>query len=164
MKKFLIGVLAIAMLACAACSDSKKNDPVPSESVVETIGVETFSIETEFCTIRFPKEWENMAQVEVDSRGIYMIAKLDNALVPLFELTFDTEIGKRVGTLKTDEEHKVYLNTFTVTDSHLSEQSYQDCIAMQEAVSVLLDALEEDYDFSPTGKRNSGVRGTFERR
>ncbi len=152
--KRLIAILLICILsACvfAACQDQGKEkdkntataDTRDTDDASEEI-VETFEIPTKYATLKYPKRWKDIAKIDMKEGEPYTVSFSVND-AKSFDLIFNGDKGDILGTLKTDKGQ--YLLTVVAAALDEKAKDYKSLRNMQEDINVMLDCLDEDYEF-----------------
>ena len=149
MKKALIIVLCLVLClaAFAGCSGGKNTATpdvaTPDSTISEDIA--TFTVETAYADLAYPKKWQNDVKVDIDDNDGYIVSFSDGG-VKLFDLQFDCGDGDVLGTLTRDGKNIILRVKFAALDK--SDADYQKHVEMQNAVDVIISYLSKDYQFA----------------
>lgn len=103
-----------------------------------------FTIETSYCTLKYPKKWEETVKTDVlnDDTNTVHFSK-DG--VNVFDITFG-DGDTLLGTLKKDGKSTDVYALFN--DFKKDDANYNTYMAMQDDVNYITANLEKDYDFA----------------
>ena len=171
MKKFLLAMLILSIIisALTACGSSeqekseKPNDTVPvtetaksaetteAENPFDLDESELYSIETDYCTLKYPLKWQNSTKTVITQDGAYSItfyALTSCGEVRLFDLIFGESESYRLGSLTTDAGTvDVHMESYEIDKTSVTEEDYLNCYFMEEDINVIINELSDDYGF-----------------
>ena len=133
----MIAMLLITSVVLTACG-SKNTDSVATsdeETSATVSSVETYTISAGGLKLKYPQKWKDFVKVEADDEEA-VFSKDGN---PVMVLTFNSDDGDVLGTVKEDEYIVVRFKLFDAKD--------KDMEMMQEDLSVVIENLKRDYDF-----------------
>lgn len=154
MKKILALLLTALMVFAllTACGGKESEDGATNTEAqkAETVAatdapVVTYDINTDFVTLKYPEEYKDKVDVQIDGSDVYT-AKFSCGDVPLFDLTFNGEEGNFLGTIVGDDGEKTVVRVISY-DIDKEAENYNDLIAMAGSVNVIIDNLSKDYNF-----------------
>ena len=133
MKRYLAIIFMLAAaLTLSSCGGNTGKTLIGDESKEPTYTISAGGLE-----LKYPKKWQSKVTVTTEEDRVCFSC----GETKLFDLTFNTEEGYVLGTVK-GEEYTV----IRVID-YLFESGNEELSAMQEDVNVLLNHLAKDYDF-----------------
>lgn len=158
MKKLCIFLISVLLSVCFVGCDSGTSDNTSttaissSDSGESEIGFyktdeDTFEIKTEYCSLYYPKKWENYIKTEIDDKELYMVkfvALEEKDEIPLFDIVFGKpSTGSKLGSLEIDNEKvDVYLVDHSGEwPENFTKDSESNLFAMSEDVNVLISKL-----------------------
>lgn len=158
MKKNKIVWIALLMCLLVVFSGcAEKNENTPEKSTEETQNTETqetkfyttdedcYSIKTKYGTLEYPQKWKDITKTEIvdaDPYTVQFFCVTSVGDVPLFDLHFGGGEGFLLGTLPQDgQKIPIYLESFDINQSKMSEKEYFNCCAMGEDVNVIISRL-----------------------
>lgn len=105
-------------------------------------------IETPYCILNFPKQWENYLDVTVTEdtpcRAIFSCKFSENRVFPLFEIGFDSPDGQIQGAVTTDGVNSVkvsYLPYERADQSKMSDEEWAIYTAMEACATDLIGRI-----------------------
>ncbi len=159
----LLVVIAVLLWKLLGKSENNivgKVDSVSESSDPITIGNpdderEAIEIETKYCMLYYPLEWEKNLRTEIIDNGEYKVefyGKVEGKKEQhLFDLIFNGEIGYNLGTIKTESDENVNINIESYsfeTDNTWTEEEAFILYAMQEDINYTIGMLAEDENFT----------------
>ena len=121
----------------------------------QTQPVHYVPVETPYCILNFPKQWENYLDVtiteEIPCRVIFACKFSEDRIYPLFEIGFNSPDGQVQGSVTTDGVNAVkvsYLPYETVQQSQMSAEEWEIYTAMQACSSDLIGRIPFANDIS----------------
>lgn len=140
-------VLVLSMSLFTACGKEEQSEDI---SVAST-DREVFEIETDYCLLEYPEEWNDQVTTEVDDSTPYTVkfsTKVDKKKVPLFDLVFGGDKGFKLGTLSTgDEKVDLYIINHDFDEKDFSDEDYKVLCDMCHDVNVIISKLVEGGNF-----------------
>ena len=150
-------LICVSITACEvkstknATNDSATISEVSKKSTDEsTLNEQTYEIKTKYCTLEYPAIWEDAVTIKTTSEDPYTLrftGTVDNKILPLFDLAFDTTDGILLGTLHIDENHTLSLIPYEINEKECSSDQYKLFCGMQEDVNIIINHLKTNYDF-----------------
>ena len=163
MKKNKIVWIALLCLLVMFSGCAAKNENNPEKSTEEPQNTETqetkfyttdedcYSIETKYGTLEYPEKWKELTKIKIrndDPYTVQFFCVTSAGDVPLFDLHFGGGEGFLLGTLPQDGKNiTMYLESFDIDQSAMSEEEYFNCCAMGEDVNVIISRLIEKNGF-----------------
>lgn len=141
MKKFIAVILSISIIfAFTACGSESKEEAVTAPDV------ESFTISTDYCDLKYPSQWEKDVDVDVDGG----VVKFKSGDTKLFNLYFNSNKGQMIGSFTNDKKDvTLSIKSFDIKES---VKNYEDKCCMKEDVNILLQFLQADYGFKFGGE------------
>ena len=106
-----------------------------------------FVIETKYGTLEYPEKWKEITKTEIvdsDQYSVKFFCITSAGDIPLFDLHFGGGKGFLLGTLPQDGRNiSVYLDSFEIDQTSMTEEEYFNCCAMEEDVNVIISRLIE---------------------
>lgn len=140
----------ISRLGLEEDSSSQEKQPAVEEIVPESSVVNTLSVKTPYCTLRFPVRWKDYLvteQTENEETGVYSVLfygkVADKEKCLLFSILFGGDEGDQLGVIVTDSGEYITVNVL-VEELNLdgwNEEDTQIICTMQEAVNELIAQL-----------------------
>lgn len=157
MKKTQIICLALVLsllIPLSGCS-SKENAGDSTSDTTEigfyTTDEECYTIETKYGKLEYPKKWKEITKTKIEDGEVYSVkffCVTSAGDVPLFVMSFNGGEGFLLGSLPVDGENiPVYLDSFKIDQSSISEEEYNNCCTMEEDVNVIISRLIEKNGF-----------------
>lgn len=106
---------------------------------------ETIPVETKYCTLQVPKDFDGKVKWDIDDEPYSIDFKTSEGDMDLFEISFNEEDGDLLGTLVLEEENVVLYADFAEIDSE--DSKYKELAGYQEGINTIIDGLTADYDF-----------------
>ena len=180
MKQILLQIcVLLIILFIVGCSSKQTQDPAPiptqQEQSAETTDNEewkehlqgpivdpTFSstdekvytIETKYVNLSYPEKWQDKVRYETNDYYTYTVSFYGYAgalELPLFDLIFGESDEPMLGTLTKDSETiPVHIRNYDVENYGISEEDYEEWVAMCEDINVIIAELVSDYGFQIT--------------
>lgn len=152
-----IALLMCLLVVLSGCAAKNENDPEKSteetqnteaqETKFYTTDEDCYSIETKYGKLEYPEKWKNITKTEIVEEEPYTVqffCVTSAGDVPLFDLHFGGGEGFLLGTLPQDGKNiPMYLESFDIDQSAMSEEEYFNCCAMSEDVNVIISRLIE---------------------
>ena len=114
-----------------------------ANQIIESEHRETYDIETDVVTLKYPAKWKDKVTVDVSGDGVRFYSND----VELFDFLFgEGADGQLIGTYN-GTPISIVLHEI---DTGFEDEVYQELLAMQEDSNVILDYLEKDGSFSYT--------------
>lgn len=151
MKKTLAYVLLIVvmMLILASCGNSQEHDTATPDEAGTTEAV--FVFHTKYFDLDLPAAWEKDLDITIDDSSEYTISfAWKDGKVRLFDLLTESDKGSLLGTLHKDGEDIRVSAIFYDVDSKASK--YNEMIAVQDDINLIISNLKEKYDFDTESK------------
>ena len=152
MKRSLVVVMMAVLLTFAySCGNANEDHLITSidtdsasieESVAEIAAeeIETFSFSVCGLELKYPMKWKDTVLVSVaGDRACFTYGEIS-----LFDLTFNSDEGNVLGTVKSERG-----NTVVRIVNYPIETENENLYLMKEDINVTLQYLNEDYDFVP---------------
>ena len=150
-------------------TDTQAGNPVEptGEAVPETTAPEALvapdvhyvPVETPYCILNFPKQWENYLDVtvldELPCRVIFSCKLAEDRVYPLFEIGFNSPEGQIQGAITTDGVNAItvsYLPYETQDQSRMNGEEWAVYTAMQECANDLIGRIPFANEVSGTGE------------
>lgn len=155
MKRCIICFLLLMCIAVnfTGCGSKKLNQDTPNKENDSkkmdfyTTDEDCFAIETQYGILEYPKKWKEKIKteiVEADPYTVKFICITSARDIPLFDLNYGGGEGFLLGTIPKDSKKiPVYLNSFAIDKTTMSEEEYSTCRAMSEDVNVIISRLIE---------------------
>lgn len=113
---------------------------------------ESFTIDTEYGDLYYPKKWESNIRTEVNEKEGYSVKFFGTVEgkeeQPLFEIIFNSDAEMMIGTMEKDGEN-IYVG-FNFSEPNVDSWAQEDAdmiYAMQEDVNYLIGMLEKEDGF-----------------
>ncbi len=152
----LLLALVVSLVGCGSEKPKPNNDAKTqnvqtqdtenSETSFYSTDEDCFTIETKYGTLEYPVKWKKVTKTEIadEPYAVKFCCVTSAGNIPLFELNFGSDEGFLLGTLSKDGKSvPVYLNSFDIDKTALSEEEYINCCAMEEDVNVIISRLVE---------------------
>ena len=113
----------------------------------------TMGIETPYCTLYYPEEWEEYLEYEINEDLVYTItftANIDGKEAKLFKLSFGDSGNLVIGKIHTDSKGdiNVGLEVYTLEETlEWPENAKNIVYQMRDAADELVGHLKNDSDF-----------------
>lgn len=156
MKRMLFAMLAVLMIFTAACGAggaSITTQPSESGGAFFRSEDDTFAVNTPYCVLRYPSQWENSVKTVVDERAsgcaVSFIAEFGAEQVPLFTFEIgDISDGFELGSIETKDGMKTVwmIDHSDELNSELSIDDKEQYMEMCEDVNVIISNLVYEYD------------------
>ena len=124
-------------------------------SQLESENYEMLDIETDYCVLKYPSQWEKYLEVKDDTTdGVFtktFLCNISNLNIKMFEIHFGkSEIGDLVGYITTgDEKTPVYVEYGEFSgDNSLSKDDETIIYAMFEGVNDVVQSIKKSNGFS----------------
>lgn len=130
-------LIGLMMFVCCGCT---ANEPIDTTAKVDE---SVFSIETPYCTLYYPTQWEDTVTIHV-SEDEPCKAAFSVDTYPLFDILFNSNEGEYLGTL-TDTSTTLCAVFYEWNEACATFEEYT---AMQEDINVILEHLMADYPFT----------------
>lgn len=158
----LLVVIAVLLWMLLGTSDNNivgKNNSVSESSGPITIGNpdderEAIEIETKYCTLYYPFEWENNLRTEIIDNDDYKVEFYGTVEGKkeqhLFDLIFNGAVGFNLGTIKTESGENVTISIESYSfepDNTWTEDEEFTLYAMQEDINYTIGMLAESENF-----------------
>lgn len=152
MKKLLALILVILCVASfAACGsddkDSEKNSGSSASNTSEGIPKADKTIKTPYADLRVTTDFYEHTDYKETSKDPYILTFSTKEGKELFALHFNHKTDNVAGTLKQKDKNIIIYMTLGKLDS--KDANYDRDCKYQEEVNVIIESLEEDYDFIP---------------
>lgn len=141
-------IMTISFMLCVTClvgcgsGEQAMTSIIQNETEVETL----WRIETPYCELCLPKEFEEHVITEIKMEDSYSILfKTKEKGVDLFVLYFDNETENLIGTLPLATENKVLYADFADLDNE--DENYLEYSTYQEGINTIIDNLVAEYNF-----------------
>ncbi|MBR6050886.1 MAG: PT domain-containing protein, partial [Clostridia bacterium] len=102
----------------------------------------TFDIVTPVVTMKYPTKWKDKVTVTVTSDKV----SFANGNTFLFEILFDSNEGNLLGTILLEDKNVVLTVKFGKLDK--TSPDYEQNCAYQDAINVIIQNLQKDYEFA----------------
>lgn len=109
--------------------------------IVEVDNVETFDIETDVVTLKYPKKWKEKVTIEVGETKVSFTMKD----TPIFDICFEEGYGSCFGFY---EDTPVCIVSYAIDEEAHSEEEYLMMCEMQEDINVILNNLMQEKGFN----------------
>ena len=120
----------------------KKDYEFVSNMVVQKEDNETYDIETDVCTLKYPKKWKDKVTAEVGKDAV----KFSCDGTKLFDICFtEQKNGIYIGKYK---DTPVYVVSYKIDDKGKSKEQIEELRIMQDDLNVITDNLQADKNFS----------------
>lgn len=153
MKKILALILVILCIAAFAACGSDKDDSgkgsgsSASDTSSDGIAAADKTIKTPYADLRVTTDFYEHTDYQEMSKDPYILTFSSKEGKELFALHFNHTTDNVVGTLKQKDKNIVIYMTLGKLDS--KDANYDRDCRYQEEVNVIIESLEEDYDFIP---------------
>jgi hypothetical protein len=159
----LLVVIAVLLWMLLGKSENNivgKVDSVSESSGPITIGNpdderEAIEIETKYCALYYPLEWEKNLRTEIVEKDDYKVEFYGTVEGKeeqhLFDLIFNGEVGYNLGTIKIESGEDVSINIESYsfeTDNTWTEDEEFILYAMQEDINYTIGMLAENENFT----------------
>lgn len=134
-KKILICCMMLCLILSTSCGSNTET----------TEKKETMSVETKYCTLQVPKDFDGNVEWNIDEESDSVEFKTIDGDIDLFGINFNKEDGDLLGTLVLEEENVVLYADFAEIDSE--DSKYKELAGYQEGINTIIDGLTSDYDF-----------------
>lgn len=108
-----------------------------------------YTIDTKYAKLTYPEKWKDKVRYEINEHGTYTVLFYGNVgsrELPLFDLIFGESGDYKLGTLTVDSETiPLYVHHYEMENVGLTNEEYENWIAMCEDINVIISELENDY-------------------
>lgn len=160
MKRFFcIICVFLIVLTFSACGNSNTDNATPDSTVAakssvkgvdSLLAVQTFSIDTPFCEVKYPSAWEDSVSVKQETDKGFALCfylKTKDKNVRVFDLAFNSQKGALLGTLQNTEKDTLSIIDYDLNSKDFSKEQLAAFAEMRDDINVTIANLEKDYDF-----------------